>query len=191
MLAVAVDPREPDDSVADFIRRNGLSFPVVRSSTFGQQYGMRFLPSVAVVRSDNKILFKGSPRDLRASDIESWLASAQGAIPAATPGGAAAPVADSNSGMMIVYALLACGVVLGLVAGGLFLRGKLGGGGGNQPPQGPVIASSYPMNYGTPQQPPYPPPGASPGAYPAPGYPPQAPNPPQGASGYPSSQPAA
>ncbi len=174
MLAVAVDPREPDSAVEDFVRRNGLGYPVVRSSTFGQQYGMRFLPSVAVVRSDNRILFKGSPRDLRASDIEGWLASAQGAIPAPAPGAAATPATDANSGMMIVYALLACGVVLGLVAGGLFLRGKLGGGANNQPPQGPVIASSYPMNYSAPQQPPpYPSQGAALGVYPAPGQPPQ------------------
>lgn len=191
IVSVGGDPREGPDEIEDFIAQNGMVQPVTVSVNIMSLYQFRGYPSSAVVEPGGKVIWVGHPNAISDSMITGWLKDhgAKAAFPPTSAGGGngAGPVAESNPGVMIVYVMVALGLLLGLGAGVYFLKDKFT----SSRPAAPVIASSYqtgyaagppqPAGYGAPQpypQQPYPP---QPVPYPQPAQHPQ--------SQYPTVQP--
>ncbi|MCC6575564.1 MAG: hypothetical protein IT462_17430 [Planctomycetes bacterium] len=165
IISVATDdgPTETSANIQSFIERNSMTQIVVRAVEAGIIYFPRQgYPHACVIAPDGKIVWDGHPAAINDplgrgnAKIEDWLQKYAGGGAAGSAGavGQGPAVDSSNPGMTIVYAMIGIGVLLGLAAAGLMLKGKLGGGGGRN--FAPVVASSYPMP--TTPQAPYPPP---------------------------------
>lgn len=139
-LKIVAVSREKGDVIAQFIREEGVVYPVARSSRASGLYGVSGIPDAFIIGKDGKILWRGHPGHIDDAMLSAWLGG-QPLPPGAAP--SRGETAAISMFWKLGVAMLLCGLAVFLV-----LR-KLGG-----RPAAPTYPV-YPMQAGRPpMQPP-------------------------------------
>jgi len=146
-LKIVAVSREKGDVIAQFIREEGVVYPVARSSRASGLYGVSGIPDAFIIGKDGRILWRGHPGYIDDVMLSAWL-DGQPLPPGAAPSRGEA--AAFSMFWKLGVAILLCGLAVFLVLRKLGAR-----------PAAPAYPM-YPMHAGPPvQQPQQPPPAQS------------------------------